>query len=71
MLGGPSLLAITTQSLTTAIGDAQAATTLMTMLDGAVHLALWLSIIGSSIEIIRSISRLVTNNLPNQVIAKS
>jgi hypothetical protein len=71
MLGGPSILAITTQSLTSTIGDAQAATTLMTMLNGAVHLALWLSIVGSSIEIIRSISRLVTNNLPHQVAVKS
>ena len=71
MLGGPSLLAVTTQSLTSAIGDAQAANTLMTMINGAVHFALWLSIIGSSIEIIRSFSRLVTNNLPYQVTFKS
>ena len=61
MLGVPSLLAITSVSLTTALGDAQAARTLMTLLSQIVRVALWLTIIGNSIEIIRAAYRLVTN----------
>jgi hypothetical protein len=71
MLGGPSLLAITAQTLTSAIGDAEVANTLMIMLNGAVHFALWLSIVGNSIEIIRAVSRLATNNILPQVTGKS
>jgi hypothetical protein len=61
MLAGPSLIAVTTSTLTTAIGNADAANTLMIMLNGAVHFALWLSIVGNGIEIIRAAYRLVTN----------
>jgi hypothetical protein len=71
MLAGPSLLSVTTASLTSAIGDAEVAHTLMIMLNGAVHFALWLSIVGNSIEIIRAVSRLATNNLIPQVTGKS
>jgi hypothetical protein len=71
MLGVPSLLAVTTASLTTAIGNAEAANTLMIMLDGAVHFALWISIAGNAIEIIRAVSRLASNNILPQVTGKS
>jgi hypothetical protein len=64
MLAGPSLVAITLQTLTSSIGSPEAAQTLMTMLNGAVHFALWLGIFGNSVEIIRSISRLVSSEQP-------
>jgi hypothetical protein len=65
MLGAPSLLAVTASALTTALGDAEAAAILMTMLNLIVRVALWLTIIGSGIEIIKAVSRLVRNyNLP-------
>jgi hypothetical protein len=57
MLAGPSLIAITMSTLTTAIGDAEGARILMTMITQGVHLALWLAIIGGSIDIIRMIYR--------------
>jgi len=53
MLGVPSLLAITTASLTPAMGSAGAAQTLVTMLNLFVRIALWLGIFGSVVEIIR------------------
>ena len=71
MLGVPALLAITTESLTSAIGNAEAAHTLMTMLNWAVHFFLWLSIVGNAIEIIRAVSRIATNDLIPQVTGKS
>jgi hypothetical protein len=71
MLGVPSLLAITSASLTTAFGDAEAARILMTMLSQFVRIALWISIIGNSIEIIRAISRLATNNILPQITGKN
>jgi hypothetical protein len=71
MLAGSSLLAVTNASLTSAIGDAEVAHTLMIMLNGAVQFALWLSIVGNSIEIIRAVSRLATNNLRPLVTGKS
>ena len=67
MLTGPFLLTITSQTLTSAIGNADVAHTLMIMLDGAVRLFLWLSIIGNSIEIIRTTSRLAARNIIPQV----
>ena len=71
MLGVPSLLAITTSSLTPALGDAQAAQTLVTMLNLFVRIALWLAIFGSVVEIIRPISRLATNEIVPQLSGKS
>ena len=61
MLGVPSLLAITTASLTTALGDAEGARILMNLLSQIVRVALWITIIGNSIEIVRAAYRLVTN----------
>ena len=71
MLAVPSLLAITSTSLTTALGDAGAARTLMTLLSQIVRVALWITIVGNSIEIIRAISRLAANNIIPQVTGKS
>jgi hypothetical protein len=71
MLGVPSLLAVTTASLTTALGDAEAARILMTMLSQIVRIVLWVTIIGNSIEIIRAVSRLITGNLVPQITGKS
>jgi hypothetical protein len=71
MLGAPSLLAVTSASLTSALGgDAEAGRILMTMLSQIVRVVLWLSIIGNSIEIIRAVSRLASNNLIPQVAGK-
>jgi hypothetical protein len=71
MLAGPSLLAVTTASLATAIGNSEAANTLMIMLDGVVHFALWISMAGNAIEIIRAVSRLATMNILPQFSGKS
>jgi HAAS len=71
MLAVPSLLAVTTASLTTALGDAEGARILMTLLSQFVRVVLWISIIGNSIEIIRAAFRLATNNLIPQLTGKS
>ena len=71
MLGVPSLLAITTASLTPALGNAQAAQTLISMLSQFVRVALWLSIVGNSIEIIRALSRIAANNILPEFAEKS
>jgi hypothetical protein len=63
MLGVPSLLAVTTASLTTALGDANSARILMNLLNQVVRVGLWISIIGNGIEIIQAMTRLVKNNL--------
>ena len=63
MLGVPSLLAVTTASLTSALGDANSARTLMNLLNQVVRVGLWISIIGNAIEIIRAVIRLAKNNL--------
>jgi hypothetical protein len=61
MLAAPSLLAITTASLTPGMGSAQAAGSLITLLGHIVNIALGLAIFGNAVEIIRVISRMVTN----------
>jgi hypothetical protein len=66
MLGVPSLLAVTTAFLTTTLGDAETARILMNLLAQVVHVALWISIIANSIEIIQSLFRLVRNDLVPQ-----
>jgi hypothetical protein len=59
MLAGPSLIAAATPALISALGDADAARILMTMLTMGVHVALWLAIIGGSIDVIRMIYRTI------------
>ena len=71
MLGAPSLLAITTASLTPAMGSAEAAHTLVTMLNLFIRIALWLGIFGNIVEIIKAISRLANNEIIPQVSGKS
>jgi hypothetical protein len=71
MLAVPSLLAITAQSLANALGDAEAAGILMNMLSQLVRVFLWITIIGNAVEIIKAVSRLVTNNLTSGNTAKS
>jgi len=71
MLGVPSLLAITTASLTRALGSAEAAHTLVTMANLFVRIALWLGIFGSIVEIIRAISRLASNEIIPQFAGRS
>ena len=71
MLGVPSLLAITTTSLTSVLGNAQAAQTLMTMISLFIRVALWLAIFGNTVEIIRAVSRIVSNNILPQATGKS
>jgi hypothetical protein len=63
MLGGPSLLAITTASLTPAMGSAQAASSLVNILGHFVNIALGLAIFGNAVEIIRAISRMASNEI--------
>ena len=70
MLGAPSLLAITAASLTPAIGSPEAAHSLITLLNLFVRIALWLSIIGNVVEIIRAIARLATNETLPQLSGK-
>ena len=71
MLGVPSLLAITTASLTPTVGSAEAAHTLVVMANLFLRIALWLAIFGSIVEIIRAISRLATNEIIPQFAGKS
>jgi hypothetical protein len=71
MLGVPSLLAIIKASLTSAMGSADAAQTLVNMLNLFVRIALWLSIFGNIVAIIRAISRLVANETIPQFSGKS
>jgi len=71
MLGAGSLLAVTAASLTPALGSAEAARTMMDMLSIFIRVALWLSIFGNSVEIIRAISRLATNNIIPRFARKS
>ncbi len=61
MLAGPSLIAVTINSLTTAIGNAATARILMTTLDQLVRVILLIAIIGNGIEIVRAAHRLITN----------
>jgi hypothetical protein len=53
------------------MGDAEAARILMTMASQFVRVALWISIAGNTIEIIRAASRLATNDILPQVTGKS
>jgi len=71
MLGVRSLLAITAASLTPAIGSAEAAQTLVTMINLFLRIALWLGIFGSAVEIIRAISRMAKNEIIPQFSGKS
>jgi hypothetical protein len=70
MLGVPSLLAVTTESLTAAMGDAEAARILMTFLSQFVRAVLWITIAGNGIEIIRAASRFFRENILYQVTRK-
>jgi hypothetical protein len=71
MLAAPSLLAITAASLTPALGSAEAAASLVNILNIFVRVALGLGIFGNAVEIIRAISRMVTNEGLPQFSAKS
>lgn len=62
MLAGPSLIAVTTPTLTSALGDADAARILIIMITQGVHVALWLAIIGGSIDVIRMIYRTIAGS---------
>ena len=62
MLAGPSLIAVTNGALTNALGDAEGARILMTLLTQGVRVALWLAIIGGSIDVIRRVYRAVTGS---------
>jgi hypothetical protein len=59
MLAGPSLLAITLETLTSILGDAGAAQILMFFISQFVHLVLWLSIILGGLEVVRLTYRLI------------
>jgi hypothetical protein len=59
MLVGPSIIALTPASLTTVTGDAHSAQTLMSIITQVVRIALWLGIIGGSIDLLRMIYQTV------------
>lgn len=59
MLAGPSLLAITVETLTSSLGNAGAAQILMFFISQFVPLVLWLVIILGSLDVIRHIYRLI------------
>jgi hypothetical protein len=63
MLGVPSLLAVTTASLTTTLGDPEGARILMNLLTQIVKVALWVTIVGNGIEIIKAITLMTRNDL--------
>ena len=65
MLAGSSLLAVTAGTLVPVIANAEAAGVLVSLLKLLVRVALWISIFGNGIEIIKAISRLVSNQLPS------
>jgi hypothetical protein len=71
MLAVPSLLAITSASLTPALGDPEGARILMNLLTQFIRVALWVTILGNGIEILKAASRLVTNDLIPQITGKS
>jgi hypothetical protein len=60
MLAGPSLIAVNTPALVSALGDAEGARILMTLLTQGVRVALWITIIGGCIDLIRAVYRMVT-----------
>jgi hypothetical protein len=60
MLAGPSLIAATSSTLVNILGDVEGARILMTMLTQGVRVALWVAIIGGSIDVIRTIYQAVT-----------
>jgi hypothetical protein len=62
MLVGPSLIALTTETLAASIGDAGAAQILMSLISQIVHVALWIVIIVESIEVVRLFYRLVVSS---------
>jgi hypothetical protein len=70
ILAVPTLLAVTTPSMTTALGDPEAASLLMTLLTQIVKIALWLSILGNVVEIIKAIVQLFKNSFLPRVTAK-
>ena len=61
MLAGPSLIALTANSLPANIVDPATIQLLMTLLPQLVHVALWLGILGNSIEIIKAFAGMISN----------
>ena len=55
----PSLIALTSKTLASSIGDAGAAQILMSLISQIVHISLWIVIIVESIEVVRLVYRLV------------
>jgi hypothetical protein len=62
MLVGPSLIAFTTETLASIIGDAGAAQILMSLISQIVQIALWIVIIVESIEVVRLVYRLIVRS---------
>jgi hypothetical protein len=71
LLVGPSLLAVTLGNLTTVLGNAKWAQTILPILSQLVHLVLWLAIILGILDIIRLTYRMIAGrqlplNIPHQ-----
>jgi len=71
MLAGPSLLAVTTGTLTTMIGSAESAQSMLPILSQLVHLVLWLAMILGVLDVVRLTYRIITSrqlpfNIPDQ-----
>jgi len=72
MLAGPSLIALTANTLPANAVDAATIQTLMILLPQIVHVALWIGILGNCIEIIRAFSNMISNRpLPFIIPGKS
>jgi hypothetical protein len=61
MLSGPSLIALTAANLPAAISNIPVIQTMMDILPQFVRVALWLSILGNTVEIIKIFAKMISN----------
>ena len=61
MLAGPSLIALTAHDLPASLAGQPELQSLIGILPQIVRIVLWLNILGNTVEIIRTISRMITN----------
>ncbi len=62
MLAGPSIIGLTAASLTTVLGNAQSAQTVLNIITQVVRVALWAGIIGGCIDILRMVYQAVLHD---------
>ncbi len=72
MLAGPSLIALTANDLPAALSGLPAMVLLVNILHQFIKVALWLSILGNTVEIIKAFARMVSNRpFPAAIAGKS